>query len=103
MSESGEWPPQEFGEYRLVRLLGRGMMGEVYLAHDQVLDGRSRSSSSRRSRADARERFMIEASAAARIQHPNVMAMYRVGELDGRPYFITEYIRGQSLPSSTCR
>ena len=40
---------------------------------------------------------MLEARAAARLQHPNVLTVYRVGELDGRPYLITEFIHGKTL------
>ena len=40
---------------------------------------------------------MLEARAAARLQHPNVLTVYRVGELDGRPYLITEFIHGRTL------
>ncbi len=99
--EPGEWPPQEFGEYRLVRLLGRGAMGEVYLAHDQVLDRAVAIKFITTLEADVRERFLIEARAAARIQHPNVMAIHRVGEITGRPYLISEFVRGQNLAELT--
>jgi len=96
--DHGNWlPPDEFDEYRLVRLLGRGAMGQVYLAHDRVLDRPVAVKFITALQADARERFLIEARAAARIQHPNVIAIYRVGELDGRPYLISEYVRGQNL------
>ena len=90
-------PPQEFDEYRLVRLLGKGAMGQVFLAHDRVLDRAVAVKFITALEDDARDRFIVEARAAARIQHPNVMAMYRVGALDSRPYLITEYIRGHSL------
>jgi len=40
----------------------------------------------------ARERYLIEARAAARLQHPNVVTIYRVGEIEAHPYIITEYI-----------
>ncbi len=91
--------PEQFDEYRLVRLLGRGSMGVVYLGHDLVLDRpvAIKFLSVANANARARERFLTEARAAARIQHPNVMAVYRVGELEGRLYIIGEYIRGQSL------
>jgi len=96
--EHARWlPPEEFDEYRLVRLLGRGAMGQVYLAHDRVLDRAVAVKFITALQADARERFLIEARAAARIQHPNVIAIYRVGELEGRPYLISEYVRGQNL------
>ncbi|MEM9491596.1 MAG: protein kinase, partial [Myxococcota bacterium] len=45
----------------------------------------------------ARERFLVEARASARLQHPNVVAIYRVGEYEHRPFIISEFIRGQSL------
>ncbi|MEZ4450655.1 MAG: protein kinase [Nannocystaceae bacterium] len=95
-----DWkPPAEFDEYRLVRPLGRGSMGQVYLAHDRVLDRAVaiKFISSLHASASERERFLVEARAAARLHHPNIMAIYRVGELDGNPYLVCEYIRGKSL------
>ena len=103
-SESGDWvPPQSFDEYRLIRLLGRGSMGSVYLAHDDVLDRPVAVKFIGNVAPDAedRERFLVEARAVARIQHPNVMVIYRVGELEGHPFLITEYIRGKSLSELT--
>ncbi|TMQ17651.1 MAG: serine/threonine protein kinase, partial [Deltaproteobacteria bacterium] len=95
-----DWvPPKRVGEYRLLRVLGRGSMGQVWLAHDTVLDrlvavkfisGLSTDDADRR-------RFLTEARAAARVQHPNVIAIYRVGEIGPRPYLISEYVRGDSL------
>jgi len=99
-SEPGEWvPPSSFDEYRLIRLLGRGSMGSVYLAHDDLLDRPVAVKFVGNVAPDAedRERFLVEARAVARIQHPNVMVIYRVGELEGHPFLITEYIRGKSL------
>jgi len=98
--EPGDWiPPTSFDEYRLIRLLGRGSMGSVYLAHDDLLDRAVAVKFVGNVAPDAedRERFLVEARAVARIQHPNVMVIYRVGELDGHPFLITEYIRGKSL------
>ncbi len=97
---SSQWTlPEQFDEYRLVRMLGRGSMGVVFLGHDLVLDRpvAIKFLNVVDANARARDRFLTEARAAARIQHPNVMAVYRVGELEGRLYIIGEYIRGQSL------
>jgi eukaryotic-like serine/threonine-protein kinase len=93
-------PPAAFDEYRIVRLLGRGAMGQVHLAHDTLLDRlvavkfiaiRVRDEDS------WRERFLVEARAIARIHHPNVVMVHRVGEVDGQPYLVSEYVRGETL------
>jgi serine/threonine protein kinase/formylglycine-generating enzyme required for sulfatase activity len=98
--EEATWtPPGEFDEYRIVRPLGRGSMGQVFLAQDLVLDRPVAVKFLGSFRPDPveRERFLVEARAVARIQHPNVMGIYRVGEIQGRLYLVSEYIRGQSL------
>ncbi len=100
MASTPSWrPPEEFDEYRIVRALGAGAMGQVFLAHDTLLDrpvavkflGAGEISSA------SRERFLIEARALARLQHPNVVTVYRVGELGRRPYLVSEFIQGESL------
>ena len=96
---SPEWtPPEAFEEYRLVRLLGRGAMGQVYLAHDTLLD---RPVAVKFIQAaenpGARERFFIEARAIARLAHPNVVAIYRVAEVSRHPFLVSEYVRGKPL------
>ncbi len=95
-----DWvPPESFDEYRLIKALGRGSMGQVWLAHDTVLDRLV----AVKFIADlpvhdaARQRLLTEARAAARVQHPNIIAAYRVGEIGARPYLISEYVRGDSL------
>src|ERR1041384_4361241 len=91
-------PPAEFDEFRIVRALGAGAMGQVYLAQDRLLDrpvalkfvhlGAD---------PDARARVLEEARAIARLQHPNVAAIYRVAEYAGRPYLVSEYVQGRAL------
>ncbi|WP_375745027.1 SUMF1/EgtB/PvdO family nonheme iron enzyme [Corallococcus interemptor] len=92
-------PPATFGEYRLVRPLGRGAMGEVYLAHDTVLDRLVAVKFIAGVAPDEvqRERFRTEARAIARVQHPNVVGIHRVGEVKDRPYLVSEFLRGDSL------
>src|SRR5262250_788317 len=98
MIESGWSPPDEFEEYRLVRLLGRGAMGEVYLARDSLLD-RAVAVKFVKAAKDpiARARFFDEARAIARLQHSNVVAIHRIGEVAGHPYLVSEYVRGRPL------
>ncbi|MCU0685761.1 MAG: SUMF1/EgtB/PvdO family nonheme iron enzyme [Polyangiaceae bacterium] len=91
--------PTEFDDYTLVRLLGRGATGAVYLAEDRLL---ARHVAIKFVDAldvgdEARARFLNEARAVARVQHPNVIGLYRVGELEGRPYLVTEFARGEPL------
>jgi formylglycine-generating enzyme required for sulfatase activity len=92
-------PVQSFGRYQLVRQLGCGGMGSVWLAHDKVLD---RSVAVKVPRLDpfdttGRERFSQEGRAAARLAHPNIARVYDVGEINGTPYLAMEYVPGPTL------
>jgi formylglycine-generating enzyme required for sulfatase activity len=97
-TRTGFEPPEEFDDYVILRPLGRGATGQVYLAEDSVL---ARPIAIKFIGADpdpaARQRFLMEARAAARIQHPNVVSTYRVGELGDRPYIVSELVRGTAL------
>ncbi|WP_164002691.1 bifunctional serine/threonine-protein kinase/formylglycine-generating enzyme family protein [Pyxidicoccus caerfyrddinensis] len=92
-------PPETFDEYRLVRPLGEGAMGRVWLAEDTLL-GRPvavKFIAAARPSPEARERFITEARAVARLQHPNVVSLFRAGTVEGRPYLVSEYLRGEPL------
>ncbi|MDI3288428.1 aminotransferase class V-fold PLP-dependent enzyme [Polyangium sp. 15x6] len=89
----------EFDGYRLLERLGEGAMGEVWRALDLTLD-RHVAIKMIRGASPAerdRERFRLEALALGRIEHPNVVAVYRSGEALGQPYIVYELVAGQSL------
>ena len=92
--------PQSFDRFEVIRVLGKGGMGTVYLARDPRLD---RSVALKVLRAedltteDRRSRFMREAKTAAAIRHQNVATIYEVGEADGAPYLVMEYCEGETL------
>ena len=93
-------PPPLFDEYRVIRPLGRGGMGEVFLCHDTKLDRRVAVKFIRHLGAGsaARKRFETEARAIARLEaHNNVVAVYRLGEYAGHPYLVSQFISGRSL------
>ncbi len=90
-------PPEQFDEYHIIRLLGRGAMGQVYLAHDSLLDRAVALKFVRADDPETRARFFEEARAIARLQHPNVVAIYRVAEIGRHPYLVSEYVRGRTL------
>lgn len=91
--------PDQFDGLRVVRALGRGGMGAVYLAHDVALDRPTalKLISAEEPTSALRSRFLVEARALARLQHPNVVGVYRFGEVDGRPYLAYEFVEGGSL------
>jgi serine/threonine-protein kinase len=87
------------GHYTIVSLLGAGGMGEVYLADDPRLGRRVaiKVLPDSGSDGDARRRMLREARAVAALDHPNVCTIYEVGEHEGRPYIVMQYIEGETL------
>ncbi|WP_437671689.1 alpha/beta fold hydrolase [Sorangium sp. So ce131] len=92
-------PPDAFDDFRVIRPLGRGGMGQVYLGHDEVLDRPVALKFVAADKPDPRtlERLRVEARAIARLQHPNVVAVFRVGAVRGRPYIAYELVEGEPL------
>ncbi|RCH70551.1 serine/threonine protein kinase [Streptomyces sp. SDr-06] len=92
------------GRYRVVEQLGRGGMGVVWRAHDEVLgrevavkELRTFTDASAPELGDLRLRMQREARAAARVRHPSVVAVHDVTEHEGRPVIVMELIDGPSL------
>jgi serine/threonine protein kinase/pimeloyl-ACP methyl ester carboxylesterase len=97
--DPGWVPPAELDGFRVIRQVGRGGMGTVYLGYDDLLDRpvALKFLAAAEPNVVARDRFLLEARALARLQHPNIVGIYRVGEVLGRPYLAYELITGQSL------
>jgi TolB-like protein/Flp pilus assembly protein TadD len=87
--------------YRLVRRLGSGGMGEVYLAEDTHLErlvALKLMSAELAKEPNQHERFRSEAKASSALNHPNICVIYEVGETaEGQPYLTMEFIDGQTL------
>jgi serine/threonine protein kinase len=95
-----ETPVERIGKYRVQRLMARGGMGALYLAHDPDLDRevaiKVMSESIMRDE-QARARFYREARAAARLQHRNIVTVFDFAHDGDIPYFVMEFLRGQNL------
>lgn len=98
---SADFPPGTvFSHYEIVNHLGRGGMGDVYLARDLSL-GRSVAvkllQESLCREEEFRRRFVREAQTLAVLDHPNIIRVYEVSEIADRPYFAMQYVEGQTL------
>lgn len=90
----------QLGQYRILELIGRGGMGEVYLAQDTRLHRRValKLLPARITRDEQRlKRFQQEAFAASALSHPNILTVYDIGEQDDSYFIATEYIEGETL------
>jgi serine/threonine protein kinase len=90
-------PGLTMGQYELIRLLGRGGMGEVYLARDLRLARLVAIKFLSKSTPAVRARFLAEARTTALCNHENIVVIHEVGEHDDCPYLVLEYLKGQTL------
>lgn len=101
-AEAGPFQPRNFGEYELLQEIARGGMGVVYKARHRtlnrvvalkmILSGKSASDT-------AVQRFYQEARAAAKLDHPNIVPIFDIGEQEGNHFFTMAFIEGKTLKS----
>jgi DNA helicase II / ATP-dependent DNA helicase PcrA len=86
--------------YRIIEPLGAGGMGAVYKAHDEKLDrivAVKILPPDMVAHEDRRRRFLQEARAASALNHPHILTVYEIGDADGKPFIVTEYIEGETI------
>jgi serine/threonine protein kinase/dipeptidyl aminopeptidase/acylaminoacyl peptidase len=91
---------RKFGNYEVLEKIAQGGMGAVYKARQLNLDrlvALKLLPFGQFSRDDLLQRFRSEASAAAALQHPNIVAVHDVGEHDGQPFFSMDFVEGRTL------
>ena len=92
--------PQIIGDYELLEVIGRGGMGVVYRARQRSLDREVAIKMIHENRPlnpENRRRFLAEAQATARLDHPCIVPVYEVSQHEGQPFFSMRLIRGQTL------
>ena len=94
-------PGESIGKYAMVRVLGRGAMGVVYLAHDTVLErdvALKVMVAGIANDPELKQRFEREARAVAKMTHPSIVTVFDLGNhTDGSPYIAMELLKGQDL------
>src|SRR5262245_28527782 len=89
--------PERIGRYRIVRPLGEGGMGKLYVAEDPRLDRLVAIKLLKDDSPEFRARFLREARTVARLRHVNIVTIFEVDEHDCEPFIAMEYIPGETL------
>lgn len=103
-------PQRAFGRYVVVCELGKGAMGEVYLAHDPVLDRKVAlkvitidPGLDRARREEYFIRFSCEAKSSAKLSHPSIVTVFDAGEQNSVPWIAFQYVEGETLENLLAR
>jgi hypothetical protein len=87
----------KIGRFEMIREIARGGMGQVFLARDTMLGRKVAIKFLLHDDPDFVQRFLVEARATARCTHENIVTIYEVGEHEGLPYMVLEYLEGKTL------
>jgi len=90
-------PGVRINQYEMIKMIGEGGMGTVFLARDLRLGRRVAIKFLQSNQPELTQRFLVEARATARCQHDNIVVVYEVGEHNGAPYMVLEYLNGKPL------
>src|SRR5580704_7369101 len=90
-------PGARIQQYELIKMIGEGGMGTVYLARDLRLGRRVAIKFLQSNQPELTQRFLVEARATARCQHDNIVVVYEVGEHSNAPYMVLEFLNGKPL------
>ncbi len=91
---------QQIGHYQIIHLIGRGGMGEVYLARDKRLNRKIALKllpAGYLQQPERLRRFEQEAQAASALNHPNILTIYEIGQIDDQQFIATEFVEGETL------
>jgi tRNA A-37 threonylcarbamoyl transferase component Bud32 len=97
--------PKQLGKYQIRRAIGKGAMGIVYEGFDPIIDRVVAIKTIKKDELDAEEaeehsrRFLIEAKAAGRLNHKNIVGIYDYGEEKGLSFIVMEFVQGKELKS----
>jgi hypothetical protein len=92
--------PERIGRYRILERIGKGAMGVIYSARDEVMDrtvALKVMMTDLEGEPETRARFYREAQAAGRLFHPNIITIFDMGEEEGHIYIVMELLRGETL------
>jgi eukaryotic-like serine/threonine-protein kinase len=92
-------PGVRINQYEMIKMIGEGGMGTVYLARDLRLGRRVAIKFLQSNQRELTQRFLVEARATARCQHENIVVIYEVGEHAAAPYMVLEFLNGKPLTS----
>jgi len=94
-------PGVRINQYEMIKMIGEGGMGTVYLARDLRLGRRVAIKFLQSNQPEMTQRFLVEARTTARCQHDNIVVIYEVGEHNNSPYIVLEFLNGKPLTSLT--